>query len=138
MNDRPIRRLSVPGKLRLVIHIWSVFAGVRLGVHRTSVPAFVASLGDVGDLRDRPLDARLLSRAVDRSLRIGGIRPRCLYNALVLYRLLREQGDRAVLVIGLPPTAANEEAHAWVELSGYDVGPPPGRNGHEPLARFGE
>ena len=85
-----------------------------------------------------PLAQRKSGASGHRSLRIGGIRPRCLYNALVLYRLLREQGDQAVLVIGLPPTAANEEAHAWVELSGYDVGPPPGRNGHEPLARFGE
>jgi hypothetical protein len=28
------------------------------------------------------------------------------------------------------------EAHAWVELGGLDLGPAPGRNGHEELARF--
>jgi hypothetical protein len=54
----------------------------------------------------------------------------------VLYRLLREQGDAAVLVVGLPEAAINKDAHAWVELNGIDVGPPPGRAGHEPMARF--
>jgi len=54
----------------------------------------------------------------------------------VLYRLLREQGDAAELVIGLPKNPADKSAHAWVELDGVDVGPPPGRNGHEQMARF--
>jgi hypothetical protein len=54
-----------------------------------------------------------------------------------LFRLLREQGDPAELVIGLPDAAADHEAHAWVEVDGRDVGPPPGRGQHEPLARFG-
>ena len=57
-------------------------------------------------------------------------------SALVLYRLLREQGDEPELVIGLPQTAADKDAHAWVELGGVDVGPPPGRGTHEELARF--
>ena len=57
-------------------------------------------------------------------------------SSLVLYRLLREQGDDAELVIGLPQTPADKDAHAWVELAGRDVGPPPGRGPHEELARF--
>jgi hypothetical protein len=137
VSAQPLKRLSPPAKLRLAVHIWAVFTRVRLGVHRTPMPAFVAGLGEVREPRSRPIDARLLSRAVDRCLRVGRARPRCIYNALVLYRLLHEQGDDAVLVIGLTPAAANEEAHAWVELAGHDVGPPPGRHGHEPLARFG-
>ena len=40
------------------------------------------------------------------------------------------------LVIGLPHTPADKDAHAWVELAGTDVGPPPGRASHEELARF--
>ncbi len=44
----------------------------------------------------------------------------------MLYRLLREQGDAAELVIGLPKNPADKSAHAWVELDGVDVGPPPG------------
>jgi Transglutaminase-like superfamily len=59
-----------------------------------------------------------------------------LINALVLYRLLREQGDPVELVIGLPEQAADERAHAWVELEGRDVGPPPGRAGHSEMARL--
>jgi hypothetical protein len=137
MNERPLTRLSAGRKLHLAVHIWYWFVRIRLGVNRAPMPRFVAGLGDVAAPRRPAIDVRLLARAVDRCLRIGHTRPRCLYNALVLYRLLREQGDAAELVVGLPPSAANEEAHAWVELSGSDVGPPPGRAGHEPLARFG-
>ena len=54
----------------------------------------------------------------------------------MLFRLLREQGDDVELVIGLPEEAADERAHAWVELHGRDVGPPPGRAGHEEMARL--
>jgi hypothetical protein len=97
----------------------------------------VAQLGATGTApprrRHRP---STLARAVDRSLRIGDHRPRCLINALVLFRLLREQGDDVELVIGLPEEAADERAHAWVELQGRDVGPPPGRAGHEEMARL--
>jgi hypothetical protein len=77
-----------------------------------------------------------LSRAVDKSLRFGSHRPTCLVNALVLFRLLREQGEAAELVIGLPSNATNETAHAWVEINGADMGPPPGRGNHSALARF--
>jgi len=78
----------------------------------------------------------VLSGAVDRSLRLGPFRTRCLFGALVLYRLLREQGDPAELVIGLPEEARDQAAHAWVELGGFDLGPPPGRGTHTELARF--
>ena len=73
---------------------------------------------------------------MDRSLHLGPLRPRCLTSSLVLYRLLREQGDDPVVVIGLPPKALDHEAHAWVELDDRVIGPPPGRAGHEPIARF--
>jgi hypothetical protein len=55
----------------------------------------------------------------------------------VLFTLLRRRGSQAELVIGLPENASTHEAHAWVELDGRDVGPPPGQNGHVQLARFG-
>jgi transglutaminase superfamily protein len=129
-------RLSPLGKLRLTVRIWARFAAVRAGVNREPLPAYVERLGDVPGTA-QPIDGRLLARAVDRCLRVGSARPRCLYNALVLYRLLREQGEPAELVVGLLPQSPNEEAHAWVELGGYDMGPAPGRNGHEPMARFG-
>jgi hypothetical protein len=67
---------------------------------------------------------------------VGRHRPRCLINALVLFRLLREQGEAAILVIGLPEVATDERAHAWVEVDGRDVGPPPGGRGYRELARL--
>jgi hypothetical protein len=79
---------------------------------------------------------RRLSRAVDRILRIGRRQPTCLVSSLVLFKLLREQGDPAEIVIGLPDSPADKDAHAWVELDGVDVGPPPGRSGHAEMARF--
>jgi Transglutaminase-like superfamily len=63
--------------------------------------------------------------------------PRCLYNAIVLYGLLRRQGDGAQVVIGLPTAPVDKDAHAWVEVDGRDVGPPPGQAHHEELARYG-
>ena len=77
-------------------------------------------------------------------LRAGGSPPGVFFRSTRIvarararcYRLLREQGDEPELVIGLPQTAADKDAHAWVELDGVDVGPPPGRGTHEELARF--
>jgi hypothetical protein len=54
----------------------------------------------------------------------------------VLFRQLKRQGDDVELVIGLPIGAMDKEAHAWVEIDGHDVGPPPGRGMHEPLVRY--
>ena len=53
-----------------------------------------------------------------------------------MYGMLREDGVAAELVIGLPSSPASQVAHAWVEIDGRDVGPPPGRSQHEELARY--
>lgn len=132
MSEPP---LSLGAKTGLALRIWSLYPRVLVGLRRQELPAYVARLGTPGGRR-APLSPDRLSRAVDRSLRVGSRQPRCLVSALVLYRLLREQGDAAELVIGLPETPADKEAHAWVELGGVDVGPPPGRGTHEELARF--
>ena len=125
----------MPGKARLALRIWSLYPRVLVGLRREQLPAFVARLGATRTGR-APRSPAQLSRAVDRSLRLGSHRPRCLISALVLYRLLREQGDDVELVIGLPARPADKDAHAWVELDGADVGPPPGKGPHEELARF--
>ncbi len=78
-----------------------------------------------------------MGRIVDRVLRHPLLGSRCLERSLVLYALLREGGARAELVVGLPVEAEEPDAHAWVEVDGLVVGPPPGRAGHEPLARYG-
>lgn len=129
-------RLSLRAKTGLAVRIWVLLARVVVGLRREPLPALVARLGRASPEPGERLAPDRLSRAVDRSLRVGGRRPRCLVNALVLYRLLREQGDDAELVVGLPARPVDKDAHAWVELGGVDVGPPPGRSGHEELARF--
>jgi Transglutaminase-like superfamily len=113
----------------------AAYRGVR--VRRPLADIDLWEFGRPRRRRGARLSADRLSRAVDCSLRIGTHRPRCIVNAVVLYRLLREQGDQAELIIGLPATPADKDAHAWVEIDGVDVGPPPGRSGHRELARFG-
>jgi hypothetical protein len=120
-------------RVALFVRVWMAFVEVR--VDRRPLPQLVA--------RQRPRRPRRrvaparLSSAVYRSLNIGPLRTRCMWNALVLFRLLRAQGDEAALVIGLPADATDQSAHAWVELAGRDIGPYPGRNGHEEMARYG-
>ncbi len=115
--------------------MWLSFLRVRIGLRRLPLPLSVDELGrtPVRAYRHPPA---LLSLAVYRSLQLGPHKPRCLTSSLVLYRLLREQGDLAELVIGLPAEARNHAAHAWVELGTRDIGPPPGRGRHTPIARF--
>jgi hypothetical protein len=127
--------LPLRAKAALALRIWLLYPRVVVAIRREQLAAFVARLGS-GGRRRGPLSPTRLSRAVDRSLRLGSRQPRCLVSALVLYRLLREQGEDAELVIGLPQRPADKDAHAWVELAGVDVGPPPGRGSHEELARF--
>jgi hypothetical protein len=128
--------LPMTRRVTLAVRIVACYAQVRRRLAREPLPALAASFGDVPVRSGDPIPARQLGWAIDRTLRIGSRRPRCIFNALVLYRLLREQGDEAVLVVGLPEAAINKDAHAWVELNGMDVGPPPGRAGHQPMARF--
>lgn len=108
---------------------------VRWGLARKPLPEFVRDFGRASG-HAAPHPPGRLSRAVNRSLRLGSRRPRCLVSSLVLYRLLREQGDAPELVIGLPSEARDHAAHAWVELGGRDIGPPPGRDGHSAIARY--
>jgi hypothetical protein len=130
------RPLQLRGQIGLALRILLAYAEVRRRLSKEPLPRLAATFGNVPRRRDEPIPPRQLGWAIDRTLRIGSRRPRCIFNALVMYRLLREQGDPAVLVIGLPQEAITKDAHAWVEVNGVDVGPPPGRAGHEPMARF--
>lgn len=123
-------------KLRLAARVWIGYAAVRRRLHRQPLPALVAALDAGAGLRAPRHPPARLARAVDRALRAGRRRPTCLVSSLVLYRLLRAQGDAPALVIGLRPGGPGRAAHAWVELGGRDVGPPPGRGDHVELARF--
>jgi transglutaminase superfamily protein len=131
------RPLRLGEKAQLAVRIWLSFVLVRARLRREPFPDFVARLSrPVSNGGGRHPPGRL-SRAVYKSLHLGERRPSCLVNSLVLFHLLRRQGDPAELVIGLPDGPAEHFAHAWVELNGVDVGPPPGRGRHVELARFG-
>jgi hypothetical protein len=129
--------LPVSAKLRLAVRIWRSFLIVRWEMRRHPLPELVAKLGTPLCLTQARHAPHRLSKAVHRCLRIRWLQSTCLIRSLVLYRLLREQGAPAELVIGLPVGATTHEAHAWVELNGKDWGPPPGRGTHLPMARFG-
>lgn len=126
--------LTLPGKIALLFLVWATAAQVRLSLSRHTLPEAVAALGTPSQRRRRPV--ALLSRAVSRGLRVGSWHPRCLIRSLVLYRLLRAQGDPAELIIALPHQATSHDAHAWVELRGRDVGPLPGGSGYVELTRY--
>jgi hypothetical protein len=134
----PLRRndLGTLSRARLASRIWTSFVTVHLGLRRMPLPELVERLADGPAATWPPLRPSRLSRAVDRTLRLGRRRPRCLILALVLYRLLRSQGDDGDVVIGLPIDARDKDAHAWIEIDGRDIGPPPGKGVHEELARY--
>ena len=58
--------------------------------------------------------AQMVQIAAGRSL----LRPSCLDRSLVLWALLRRNGNDADLRIGVRKNGENFEAHAWVELDG--------------------
>jgi len=128
--------LTIATKARLATRIGATFLLVHWRLRRSPLPRVVESLSGRDGSSPR-VEPRRLSRIVYETLRLGRRHPRCLVNALVLFRLLRAQGDGAELVIGLPETPLDHEAHAWVELDRVDVGPPPGKGSHEELARYG-
>jgi len=127
-------RLTLLGKLALLARVWWTAVRVQLALRRKPLHQVVTELGRPASRPAVPVS--LLSRAVSRGLRVGGWQPRCLIRSLVLYRLLRAQGDPADLVIGLHERATSPDAHAWIELGGRDVGPLPGRGAHRELSRY--
>ena len=130
-------RLSVVAKGAIALRTIRWFVVIRLRLRRRTLPEVVGDLGPVDRLRTPRRRPARLGRIVGRVLRVGPWRVRCLYTSLVLYRLLREQGDDVQMVIGLPLEPKDKGAHAWVEIDGHDVGPPPGRGRHVELARYG-
>ena len=83
------------GKAVLAVRVLRRFGSVRRRISREPLPALAASLGNLPPTAAGHEPAARLSRAVDRTLRFGPDRPTCLMRALVLYSLLREQGDPA-------------------------------------------
>lgn len=122
----------------LAYHIYVTFAVVvyRLRVRRLPVPRVIELVERAPEIRLPRGDSVGLGRQVYRALSLGRLQPRCLTLALTHFMLLSQLGLDPWLVIGLPRPDTSD-AHAWVELGGRDVGPPPGRDGSVELARFG-
>jgi hypothetical protein len=134
------RRGPLPLRLkgRLFVRSWLLLGRVSLDLRRRGLPTTVSRL-EVVSPPDDPYGVTpvRLGRLVHRVLHLGPWRPRCLSLSLIVFRLLREQGVDAKVVIGLPNDPRDKDAHAWVEIDGTDVGPPPGRGTHVELARYG-
>ena len=113
------------------------FTVIWVRVRRGALPDVIARLARVERVRPARAGPVRTGLIVSRTLRIGRHQARCLYTSLVLFRLLREAGVDADIVIGLPREPKDKDAHAWIEIAGRDVGPPPGRTQHVELARYG-
>jgi hypothetical protein len=132
--NRALTRLRF-SKAALAVRVWFWIAAVQVLLRRHTLPEAVERLATFS--RTRPgLTPAQMSRRVARVLEIGPFRPRCLIRSLVLFRLLRGHDHAADLVIGLPSRPTGKDAHAWVELDGADLGPPPGKGTHVELARY--
>ena len=124
-------------KVVLAARIWALAVYVHLATRRRPLPQVVASLARRGESRRRTgVNPVRLGTIVTRVLTFRGTPPRCLIAALVAFRLNRAEGHGVEIVIGLPSRPIDKDAHAWLEINGRDVGPPPGQFGHLELARY--
>jgi hypothetical protein len=138
MNGRAKPRLRVATKLGFAGLTWFEYFRLVVRIRRTSLPDLVHSLeSSPYRVSLPPLEPRRLGRLVSRVLDRGPFHPRCLTLSLVYFRMLARQGTEAHLVVGLPESPTHHDAHAWVEVAGEVVGPPPGRLGHEEMVRYG-
>jgi Transglutaminase-like superfamily len=128
-------RLSTRTRTSLALRVWRSYARVRWNYHRVPLPKLVGQLGK-GSAGAVEITPERLGKAVQKALTVRHP-PRCLIASLVLYDMLRGDDKRPELVIGLPASPTDKDAHAWIELDGVDVGPPPGRGTHQALARYG-
>ena len=129
-------QLSSPyAKAQLAAVIVVLYGRVRWLLWRRTIPEVAATLrGWRGPVPLAPPPR--LGRSVARVLAVGPYRARCLHTSFVHFALLRSLGEEPEIVIGLGERPATKDAHAWVEIDGDDVGPPPGRGQHLELARY--
>lgn len=132
---KALQRRPLPDRIRLLARIWIAYLRVVL-MSRRPLPDQIKVLQARPTRVSRRVTPERLGWAIHRGLRFGSIAPRCLPKALVMFEILHEQGEAPELVIGLPTEARSHEAHAWIELASIDVGPPPGRAGHDELVRY--
>ena len=133
---RTIENPPLGVKVVLALRTLYWFGVVHSELRQRPLPEIVERLRAVERIRPYRIPAGRLGRGVARLLKIGPFEARCLVMALVHFRLLREQGDEPELVIGLERISRTRDAHAWLEIDGRDVGPPPGRGAHGGLLRY--
>lgn len=133
----PVHR-SLFFKARIAVHVWTWMARIFVARRRLPLQALVDELWvkTKHDGRFDEIPPRHLGGMVYDALTIRGRGPRCLSLALVLFAIMRERGLDPSLVIGLPDGSQSTDAHAWVELDGADIGPPPGRGPNVELVRY--
>lgn len=125
-------------KISLATRVWWLSLVVRIRARRTPLPRLVADLVKPGRKKVRyPVRPERMGQIVVQVLTTPVGPPRCLISSLVAFRILRQEGLPVELVIGLPREPEDKDAHAWLELAGKDIGPPPGRFGHVELTRYG-
>lgn len=129
--------MTLVQKVLMAARIWWLALVMTIETRRKPLPALVLRLAEVGTPRRRyPQDPVRLGQVVTRTLTTPKGPPRCLISALVAFRINRLEGRPVELVIGLPKTPQDKDAHAWLEMNGRDIGPPPGRHGHVELTRY--
>jgi hypothetical protein len=128
--------VSLATRVRLGLTIVAMALRVAVELRLRPLPDVVARLASRPAPTLAAMSPRTLSRAVDRVLTIGPFEARCVIKALVLFHLLRGRDLSCDLVIGLPDRPSDKDAHAWIEIGGYDVGPSPGRMGLQELVRY--
>ena len=122
-------------RLRLAMVVASRYVRVRVDLHREPLPDLVARYSGA-QRHPHHYPVHTLRRAVDRLLVLPGRPLRCLPRALVMYSLVVEQDQNPRLMVGIPEAGDSNRAHAWVEIDGVDVGPSPGRAGHQPMVAY--
>ena len=65
--------------------------------------------------------ARRMGSGVILATRVGPADVVCLPRSLTLWTLLRRRGVDAQLLLGVDPTEADLDAHAWVRVCGIDI-----------------
>ena len=127
-----VRARSIPGNLLLATRLWLRLGRVAWELRRRPLPQAVHGLGPRGERTGggHRIHARRLGKMVDRALHVGPWRPRCLFQAARLV-LASPRSGRSSRARDRPRCGTrSKDAHAWVELDGIDVGPPPGPGTH--------
>ena len=106
--------------------LWRAVLALKLR-SRGRLLAYDSEDADRDPAPDQLTRARELELALDRAIRFGLLRPKCLARSVALHRLLRWGGIRGSRIrIGVrAPTEGGLSAHAWVTLANRVLGDDP-------------